>query len=61
MHDLWLDKKMDSEFSIIDKSRNDLSNQYNFECKFCGKNYGMDVIELAVHIGRVHDKPRNSF
>ena len=61
MHYLWLDKKMDSEFLIIDKSRNDLSNQYKFECKFCGKNYGMDVIELAVHIGRVHDKPRNSF
>ncbi len=36
-----------------------LSNQYTFQCKFCGKNYGSDVIELALHIGKVHDKPRN--
>jgi hypothetical protein len=26
---------------------------------FCGKDYGIDVVELALHIGRVHDKPRN--
>ncbi len=38
-----------------------LSNQYEFECKFCGKNYGLDVIKLAVHIGKVHDKPRIRF
>jgi len=36
-----------------------LSNQYTFQCKLCGKNYGSDVIELALHIGRIHDKPRN--
>ncbi len=35
-----------------------LSNQYTFQCKFCGKDYGSDVIELALHIGRVHDNPR---
>jgi len=38
-----------------------LSNQYKFECKFCGKDFDTDVVELALHIGRVHDKPRNSF
>jgi len=38
-----------------------LSSQYKFECKFCGKEYGTDVVELALHIGRVHDKPRNLY
>ena len=38
-----------------------LSNQYKFKCKFCGKDFGEDVVELALHIGRVHDVPRNSF
>jgi len=38
-----------------------LPNQYKFKCKFCGKDYGTDVIELALHIGKVHDNPRNSF
>jgi len=37
-----------------------LSNQYKFECKFCGKDFDTDVVELALHIGRVHDIPRNS-
>jgi len=26
---------------------------------FCGKEYGEKVIDLAIHIGKVHDKPRN--
>jgi len=26
---------------------------------FCGEEYGTDVVELALHIGRVHDQPRN--
>lgn len=33
---------------------------YNFQCTFCGLDFGEDVIELALHIGREHDKPRNS-
>jgi len=28
---------------------------------FCGKEYGTDVVELALHIGRVHDQPRNLY
>ena len=38
-----------------------LSTEFKFECQFCGKEYGSDVVELALHIGRVHDKVRNSF
>jgi len=36
-----------------------LSSQYSFQCMFCGKEYGEKVIDLAIHIGKVHDKPRN--
>lgn len=34
---------------------------HKFACRFCGKYYGEDPIELALHIGRVHDQPRNMF
>ncbi|MGI9565538.1 MAG: hypothetical protein ACR2LL_00810 [Nitrosopumilus sp.] len=37
-----------------------MSNQYSFECKFCGMDFGSDVIKLASHIGRVHDSPRGN-
>ena len=37
-----------------------VSNTYKFQCKFCGEDFGDDVVELAVHIGRVHDSPRDS-
>ncbi len=36
-----------------------LSSQYSFQCMFCGKEYGENVIKLAIHIGKVHDNPRN--
>jgi len=36
-----------------------LSNQYIFHCKFCGAEFGSNVIELALHIGRTHDETRN--
>ena len=36
-----------------------LRNQYTFKCKFCGKDFGTNVIELALHIGEIHDSPRN--
>ena len=29
-----------------------------FECSFCGKDFGSDVMGLAVHIGRIHDRSR---
>ena len=32
--------------------------QYNFECTYCGLEFGSDVVELAIHIRRVHDPPR---
>ncbi len=35
-----------------------MSTQYKFECRYCGKEYGDNVIELALHIGRVHDIAR---
>ncbi len=38
-----------------------LSSQYEFKCMFCDKEYGSDVVELALHIGRVHDQPRNLY
>ncbi len=38
-----------------------LSSQYKFQCTFCGKEYGTDVVELAIHIGRVHDQQRNVY
>jgi len=38
-----------------------LSSQYEFKCTFCGKEYGTDVVELAIHIGRVHDQQRNLY
>lgn len=35
-----------------------MSNQYTFHCEFCGEDFGTDVVELALHIGNVHDSPR---
>ena len=35
-----------------------MSNQYSFNCKFCGMNFEDNVIELAIHIGKVHDTSR---
>jgi len=32
-----------------------LSNQYTFHCKFCGEDFGNSVVNLAIHIGRIHD------
>ena len=37
-----------------------MSNQYEFDCIYCGKEFGDDVIELAIHIGKVHDPVRSS-
>jgi hypothetical protein len=28
-----------------------MSNQYEFRCPFCEKNFGSDVIDMAKHIG----------
>lgn len=36
-----------------------MSSQYNFECVYCGLEFGSEVIELALHIGKVHDPPRS--
>ena len=35
-----------------------LSEPYTFKCLFCGKDFGSDVVGLAQHIGKVHDKER---
>jgi len=60
VRDFWLDYKICQ--AIINSIRyynTILSNQYKFECKFCGKDFGIDVMKLAVHIGKIHDQQRN--
>jgi hypothetical protein len=37
-----------------------LSNEYTFHCKFCGKDFGSSVIDLATHIGRDHYESKNN-
>ena len=34
------------------------SPELRFACPFCGRDFGSDVMGLAVHIGRMHDPPR---
>ncbi|MCE2498543.1 MAG: hypothetical protein J4F28_06085 [Nitrosopumilaceae archaeon] len=34
------------------------ASPYVFECTFCGKVFGSDVMGLALHIGRTHDHTR---
>jgi hypothetical protein len=36
-----------------------MSNQFEFQCPFCGMDFGMEVIDLAKHIGQKHDPPRS--
>ena len=36
-----------------------MSNQYEFECPFCGEDFGSEVIDLAKHIGKEHDPSRS--
>ncbi len=60
MHDLWLNKKtVQIMFNTVTRYDQILSSQYSFQCMFCGKEYGEKVIDLAIHIGKVHDKQRN--
>ena len=35
-----------------------VASQFDFYCKYCGKNFGSDVIKLAKHIGKQHDQSR---
>ena len=36
-----------------------MSNQFKFECQFCGEEFGKNVVNLALHIGKIHDSPRS--
>mgnify|MGYP007056079095 CR=1 FL=1 len=36
-----------------------MSERFEFDCMYCGKEFGEDVIELAVHIGKEHDPVRS--
>ncbi len=36
-----------------------VSNQYEFQCPFCGEDFGSEVIDLAKHIGKEHDPSRS--
>ena len=31
---------------------------FDFHCSYCGKEFGKEVIDLAVHIGKIHDPTR---
>lgn len=35
-----------------------MENSFEFHCMFCGKDFGSDVINLAKHIGKIHDPTR---
>ncbi len=59
MHDLWVNRS--AIINTITSYDQILSSQYKFKCTFCGKEYGTDVVELAIHIGRVHDQQRNVY
>ncbi len=36
-----------------------MSSQFKFDCMYCGKDFGDDVIKLAKHIGKEHDPVRS--
>lgn len=36
------------------------SHKFEFDCVYCGKEFGDDVIELAKHIGKEHDPVRSN-
>jgi hypothetical protein len=36
-----------------------VSNQFEFQCPFCGKDFGNEVIDMARHIGKQHDPSRS--
>lgn len=58
LHNLWLDKSRLNLFNIV-KIQKYMSNQYNFECTYCSLLFDSKVIELTLHIGKVHDPPRS--
>ena len=35
-----------------------MSSRFTFECKYCGMDFGTDVVKLALHIGKIHDTSR---
>ncbi len=35
-----------------------VSGKLRFDCQFCGRDFGDDVIGLARHIGKLHDPAR---
>ena len=36
-----------------------ISCKFEFDCVYCGKEFGDDVIKLAKHIGKEHDAVRS--
>lgn len=58
LYNLRLDKSGLNLFNTV-KIQKHMSNQCNFECTYCGLEFGSEVIELALHIGKVHDPPRS--
>ena len=53
-----MDRKIRLNLFNIVKKQKRMSSQYKFQCAYCGLDFGSDVIELALHIGKVHDPPR---
>ena len=37
-----------------------MPGRFDFQCRYCGKDFGNDVIKLAKHIGKRHDPCRIS-
>jgi hypothetical protein len=35
-----------------------MNDNLDFYCTYCGKDYGKEVIDLAKHIGKIHDPTR---
>lgn len=35
-----------------------MGEKFDFFCTYCGKEFGSEVIDLAKHIGEIHDPTR---
>ena len=45
-------------FNMMILYKTHMEDQFDFQCRYCGRDFGGDVIKLARHIGRRHDPGR---
>ncbi len=38
-----------------------MKEKFDFYCSYCGKEFGEQVIDLAIHIGKIHDPTRKKY